>query len=64
MEGRKELRIFSSFEEENAAEHRRLREMSPSERLRELEILQERRWGPGWATTPMVKRATWERVTW
>ena len=64
MEGDVRVQIFSSFEEENTAEHRRLAEMSPQERLRELAILQERRWGPEWTETPMVRKATWEIVPW
>lgn len=58
------VRIFSSFEEENAAEHRRLAKMSPQERLREFAVLQERHWGRGWGDLPMTKKATWEKVSW
>ncbi len=58
------VRIFRSFEEENAAEHRRLSEMSPQERLEEFAVLQARRWGPAWGSMPMVKKATWEKVDW
>ena len=58
------VRIFSSFEEENAAEHRRLAKMSPQERLREFAVLQERHWGRDWGDFPMTKKATWEKVSW
>jgi len=64
MNRTKELRIFHSFEEENTAEHRRLARMSPEERLRELAVLQERRWGRNWGKKPMIRCASWERVTW
>jgi len=58
------VRVFSSFEDENADEHRRLAAMSHDERLREFAVLQVRRWGEDWGHAPMVKRATWERVSW
>jgi len=64
VQGDLKVRIFSSFEEENAAEHRRLAEMTPQERLRELAVLQKRRWGQAWGEVPMTKKATWERVSW
>jgi len=58
------VRTYSSFDEENTAEHRRLARMSPEERLGELAILKQRRWGRDWGRQPMVRRATWERVDW
>ena len=58
------IRVFASFEEENMAEHRRLGAMSPQARLRELAVLQARRWGQDWGMKPIAKRATWERVSW
>lgn len=61
---RPQVRFFDSFEDENEAEHRRLANMSPRERLQEFAALQERRWGKGWTSVPMVKKATWERVAW
>lgn len=61
---RPEVRFFASFEDENAAEHRRLANMNPQERLQEFAAVQERRWGNGWTSVPMVKKATWERVAW
>jgi len=64
MERKAEVRAFSSFEEENAAEHRRLAGLTHDERLREFAVLQARRWGDGWDRVPMEKRATWERVSW
>ena len=36
------IEVFSSFEEENAAEHRRLAAMSPDERCEEMAVLQEK----------------------
>lgn len=64
MERNIRVRVYSSFEEENAAEHRRLAGMTPDERLREFAVLQARRWGEGWGRAPIEKRATWERVSW
>ena len=58
------IQVFTSFEEENAAEHRRLAAMSPQARLRELDVLQARRWGQDWGNKPITKKATWERVSW
>jgi hypothetical protein len=54
------VRIFTSFEEENRAEHRRLAEMTPEERCSEFAVLQERVWGDLWTSVPMKKVATWE----
>lgn len=59
-----EVRVFSSFEEENAAEHRRLAGMSHHDRLQEFAVLQVRRWGESWSQTPMQRTVTWERVRW
>lgn len=56
--------VFSSFEEENAAEHRRLAKMTPTERWNEMAILQVRVWGKKWTDEPIVKVATWEKVDW
>ncbi len=61
---RRDVRFFASFEDENAAEHRRRPNMTPQERLEEFAALQERRWGSSWTSVPMVKKATWERVSW
>ena len=58
------VEVFSSFEEENAAEHSRLAAMSPEERCQEMAILQERMWGPEWTTKPIEKVASWEDVSW
>jgi hypothetical protein len=54
------VRIFTSFEEENRAEHRRLARMTPEERLSEFAVLQERVWGDLWTSLPMKKVASWE----
>lgn len=59
-----DVRVFSSFDEENAAEHRRLSEMSPHSRLREFAVLQARRWGASWGRIPMQRKVTWERTSW
>jgi len=64
MQRNTDVRVFSSFEEENAAEHRRLAGMSAEERMREFAELQTRRWGESWGKTPMELRATWERLDW
>ena len=64
---RREIRVqvFSSFEEANEAEHRRLAGMDPQARLREFSVLQKRRWGQAWGSAPMTrKKATWEKVAW
>ncbi|MEM7588097.1 MAG: hypothetical protein AAF560_32215 [Acidobacteriota bacterium] len=58
------VKVFNSFEEENAAERRRRARMTPEERLTEFAIVQKRAWGEDWATQPIVKTATWEKVTW
>lgn len=64
MQRKPSVRVFTSFEEENAAEHRRLSAMSPQARLREFAVLQTRHWGQDWGKIPIVKKATWERVSW
>lgn len=58
------VRVYSSFEEENAAEHQRLAAMSHQERMREAAVLQVRRWGKSWDLTPIDKTASWERLAW
>ncbi len=58
------IEVFSSFEEENAAEHRRLAAMSPDERCEEMAVLQERVWGSQWTSTPIEKVACWEELSW
>jgi hypothetical protein len=59
-----QIRIFHSFEEENNAEYHRRAQMTPEERLREFGILQERLWGDKWTSEPIVKKATWEKLSW
>ena len=59
-----DVRVFASFEEENAAEHRRLAGMSPHDRLQEFAVLQARRWGESWSQAPMQRIVTWERISW
>lgn len=58
------FRVFATFDEENEAEHRRLAALSPQARLRELAVIQRRRWGEGWTTVPIVKTASWEKLAW
>jgi hypothetical protein len=62
--GEKVVRVYSSFEDENLAEHQRLAAMSHHERISEAAILQSRRWGESWGLTPIVRTASWERLAW
>jgi hypothetical protein len=64
MQRKSNVRVFTSFENENEAEHRRLARMSPQERMLEFSVLQGRRWGEFWGQKPIEKCATWERVPW
>lgn len=64
MERNRRVRCFQSFEEENKAEYRRRQEMTPEQRMKEFEALQERRWGKDWTQKPMQKIATWETLDW
>ena len=59
-----QVRVFGSFEEENEAEHQRLAAMTHDERMQEFAVLQARRWCANWGRRPIVKRATWERLSW
>ena len=56
--------IFSSFEDENKAEHRRLAAMTPKQRWDEFAILQERVWGKKWTNERIVKRVSFEKLKW
>ncbi len=58
------LTVFSSFEEENAAEYKRRANMTPKQRLAEFATLQARLWGRKWTHEPMIKVAGWEKVDW
>ena len=51
------VKMFSSFEEENQAEHRRLAALTPNQRLKEFAILQECVWGTRWTKDRIVKTA-------
>lgn len=64
MDSQPRVEIFTSFEDENAAEHRRQAAMTPAERMHELAVLQARLWGEAWTAKPLVRRASWERVDW
>ena len=59
---KKEVKIFSSFEEENEEEYKRRRNMSVDDRIREFSILQERRWGKDWTSKPIEKVVTYEKI--
>jgi hypothetical protein len=58
------VKMFSSFEEENRAEHRRLAALTPNQRLKEFSILQERVWGTKWTKDGIEKTASVEKVKW
>jgi hypothetical protein len=60
----RKVAIFSSFEEENDAECDRLARMTPTQRLDEFAILQERVWGEKWTREPMRRIASIEKVSW
>ncbi len=64
MERKIKVQIFDSLEDENRAERARQASMSPEERLRELAVLQERHWGEQWSKVPLVRKASWERLSW
>jgi hypothetical protein len=61
---KKEIRFFSSLEEENRFEYKRLASMTPDERLEEFAIIQERAWGKKWTSKPIKKVVSWEKVKW
>lgn len=58
------VKVFSSFAEENRAEHRRLASLTPAQRLKEFALLQERVWGTKWTKDRIVKTARIEKVVW
>lgn len=58
------VQIFDSFEEENLAERKRQASLTIEERLREFSVLQGRQWGEQWTREPMVRKASWELLTW
>lgn len=60
MKRKLKVELFSSFDEENKAEHKRRVMMSIEERIQEFGILQERAWGKDWGRNPIVKKATYE----
>ena len=64
MDRNNRVQVFSSFEDENLAEYQRCARMTPEERLREFDILQQRRWGIHWTSQPMVKTVSYEQVSW
>jgi hypothetical protein len=56
--------IFSSFEEENSAEHNRLASLSPAKRLKEFGILQQRVWGAKWTKSRIPHIVKFEKTIW
>ena len=58
------LTVFSSFQEENNAEHVRLAMMTPTQRLDEFALLQERLWGKKWTHGRMVRTVKVEKLDW
>lgn len=58
------VKVFSSFEEENRAEHRRLANLTPEERWKEFAILQERVWGEKWTKSKIKKVVRIEKTDW
>jgi hypothetical protein len=58
------VKMFSSFDEENRAEHRRLAALTPNRRLKEFAILQERVWGTKWTKDGIEKTVSIEKVKW
>ena len=64
MKREKRVKLFSSFAEENAAEHKRKAAMTPEECWHELALLQKRRWGENWTNDPIVKKASFEKLDW
>lgn len=64
MNNKKQVRLFSSFEQENREEHKRRARLSPEERIHEFSIIQERIWGKGWTLKPIQKTARFETVEW
>ncbi|MDQ1351337.1 MAG: hypothetical protein QG657_1639 [Acidobacteriota bacterium] len=57
------MKVFSSFEEENRAEHRRLAALTPYQGLKEFAILQERVWGTKWTRERILKNVRIEKVS-
>ena len=62
--GNLKIAVYSSFEEENRAERLRCARMTPSQRLDEFAVLQERAWGDRWTKKPMKRIASVEKVPW
>jgi len=58
------VKRFSSFEEENREEHRRLAALTSEQRLNEFAILQERLWGKKWTQDGIVKTVRIEKLEW
>ncbi len=58
------IKVFNSFEEEEAAEYKRRSEQSPQERMKEFAILQERCWGDKWTKSKIEHVVSYEKVDW
>lgn len=56
------VKIFSSFDEENAFEYRRRRNMTDREKWLEFSELQKRRWGAQWTSEPIKKVVSIEKL--
>jgi len=64
MDKKRKYTIFTSFEDENRAERMRRARMSPEERCREFAYLQERQWGKKWTSQRILKKVSFEKVSW
>ena len=58
------IKVFSSCEEEEAAEYKRRSMQTPKERLEEFAILQERCWGEKWTNSKIEHVVSYEKVDW
>ena len=58
------VQFFDSFEEENKAEHTRRASMTPTQRMREFAILQERAFGKAWTSEKIKKVVSYELLDW
>ena len=61
---RLKITVFDSLQEENQVEYKRRADMTPEDRLKEFEILQERVWGPQWTSQSMIKKLRIEKINW
>lgn len=59
----KRVKIFTSFADENRYEEERRQKMTVEDRIKEFAVIQERRWGGGWRSRPIVKKVTFEKIS-